>query len=48
MKEKPPKEEKPQAKSEIAWRYDSMNINLNSLPVSDEIPYMDLAKCVPA
>jgi hypothetical protein len=33
-------------RSEIAWRYSNMDIQLNELILSDEIPFLDLMKSV--
>lgn len=31
-------------KSEIAWRYDKMNIKLNSLAIDERINFIDLSR----
>ena len=36
--------ESQEKKSEIAWRYDKMDINLNDLILSDEVEFLDLVK----
>lgn len=37
-------ENKDVQKSEIAWRYDKMDINLNELIISDDVKFLDLSK----